>query len=840
MSGTSDRPEPLNLAARRIPSFRLKDENLSPTKKMKKRTPSFRNNAPGNSAATSDDIEVHGGRDGRRASFNLGHLNDLDFLGPMESGFNFGPNLSGPTVMGMGGKRTSFTFEDNYLLSDTHRGGPGGMFIGRMPSFRGNMMELADLDFICNDDSVEALAGGPLGFNLGERPLSRPPSHYRFMSGMDVGSMSLDPNAGRTRVKRESFDLDTMADRRVSSGSNLAGDSSGGGGSSAFGHPNLPSFTGVNDEMLDDPMDDDIHTTSTQQMGSNSGGAGAAPRPIAFSNTTAGIGGSGSFFNKKNSFSTVFDAGALDLGAPASAPIARPAPKSRAKKGAGVGRGRGGHFSADSVSSIDLESLLVELADDGIGVAPAGTAAAAARSIGALSLSGLGGGCGMPTPPSGRGSPGCNNSSSDGCGGHFAKRQTSEEVSKRLPVRVLEDFYHVPLNIAAKELNVSLTMLKKLCRQYGIKRWPHRQVSSLNKSLSKLENKVATCKDAKSEKALQGKLEHMVLKRLLIIKIASAGLEPDILNVIFSARPCELEKANLLNGAIDRDPITLRNQMLQLAKQKKEGSGEMDHGAGELEQDEEGLDDEHDHEEREGGGSHTPEPHGHDADEQRALMGLGSVGLGNSSPHQRQQPSLLYASGGSSAFGGFDQQRFAKHQTNLQLQAQLQQMHAQHHQAQMSKLQQGSVGGAAMNVNGALADRRASSFFFDSAPPQQQHPAVGKLSSVVAPSNTTEGLEGGSGGPGDFAVPELDGNTDIGSNAAGKAKQEWLAAMQPSTKSDASAPSPAPVAMAVNAAAAGTPAPAKDEESAVTASRSFPMEVPQPQVAVSLDRPQWN
>lgn len=65
-----------------------------------------------------------------------------------------------------------------------------------------------------------------------------------------------------------------------------------------------------------------------------------------------------------------------------------------------------------------------------------------------------------------------------------AKRQTSEDVAARLPLDVLECFYHVPLNVAAQELDVSLTMLKKLCRAYGVKRWPHRQVSRYPGALS--------------------------------------------------------------------------------------------------------------------------------------------------------------------------------------------------------------------------------------------------------------------------------------------------------------------------------------------------------------------
>lgn len=46
-----------------------------------------------------------------------------------------------------------------------------------------------------------------------------------------------------------------------------------------------------------------------------------------------------------------------------------------------------------------------------------------------------------------------------------------EEVKKQ---------YHLPLNDAAKELEICTTVLKKICRKNGVKRWPYRQVNSLN------------------------------------------------------------------------------------------------------------------------------------------------------------------------------------------------------------------------------------------------------------------------------------------------------------------------------------------------------------------------
>lgn len=129
------------------------------------------------------------------------------------------------------------------------------------------------------------------------------------------------------------------------------------------------------------------------------------------------------------------------------------------------------------------------------------------------------------------------------------KRQTSEDVAARLPLEVLECFYHVPLNIAAQQLSVSLTMLKKLCRAYGVKRWPHRQVSSLDKTITRLEEKIKARHDGgKDAPSFVRKLTQARKRRSVIIKTASAGLDPAVLNSIFTCRPGDIDEDFLLSS----------------------------------------------------------------------------------------------------------------------------------------------------------------------------------------------------------------------------------------------------------------------------------------------------
>ncbi|CAL4967054.1 unnamed protein product [Urochloa decumbens] len=63
-------------------------------------------------------------------------------------------------------------------------------------------------------------------------------------------------------------------------------------------------------------------------------------------------------------------------------------------------------------------------------------------------------------------------------GGSKAKTLTFELVSQH---------FSVPINQAARELNVGLTVLKERCRELGIPRWPHRKLQSVQKLIDDVQ-----------------------------------------------------------------------------------------------------------------------------------------------------------------------------------------------------------------------------------------------------------------------------------------------------------------------------------------------------------------
>ena len=51
----------------------------------------------------------------------------------------------------------------------------------------------------------------------------------------------------------------------------------------------------------------------------------------------------------------------------------------------------------------------------------------------------------------------------------------------------LSKYFHLPEKSVAKELGICLTSLKKLCRSYGITRWPFRKLKSLERTMKKVQ-----------------------------------------------------------------------------------------------------------------------------------------------------------------------------------------------------------------------------------------------------------------------------------------------------------------------------------------------------------------
>ncbi|KAI3704473.1 hypothetical protein L1987_74694 [Smallanthus sonchifolius] len=81
------------------------------------------------------------------------------------------------------------------------------------------------------------------------------------------------------------------------------------------------------------------------------------------------------------------------------------------------------------------------------------------------------------------------------------KRAATKDIAS-LGLDDLAKYFDVPIIEASKNLKVGLTVLKKKCREFGIPRWPHRKIKSLDGLISDLQEEVKRQQEADEGAAL--------------------------------------------------------------------------------------------------------------------------------------------------------------------------------------------------------------------------------------------------------------------------------------------------------------------------------------------------
>ncbi|KAL8497145.1 hypothetical protein ACS0TY_020722 [Phlomoides rotata] len=59
------------------------------------------------------------------------------------------------------------------------------------------------------------------------------------------------------------------------------------------------------------------------------------------------------------------------------------------------------------------------------------------------------------------------------------------ERTGNMKVRDLVNYFHLPINDAAKELNICSSAIKSICRKENLPRWPYRKIKSIQKEISR-------------------------------------------------------------------------------------------------------------------------------------------------------------------------------------------------------------------------------------------------------------------------------------------------------------------------------------------------------------------
>lgn len=77
--------------------------------------------------------------------------------------------------------------------------------------------------------------------------------------------------------------------------------------------------------------------------------------------------------------------------------------------------------------------------------------------------------------------------SGSGAHGHHSNQRGPSERMTEITLAELSHYFNMPITQASKELKVGLTVLKKRCREFGIPRWPHRKMKSLDSLIHNIQ-----------------------------------------------------------------------------------------------------------------------------------------------------------------------------------------------------------------------------------------------------------------------------------------------------------------------------------------------------------------
>ncbi|GFQ02291.1 protein nlp2 [Phtheirospermum japonicum] len=82
------------------------------------------------------------------------------------------------------------------------------------------------------------------------------------------------------------------------------------------------------------------------------------------------------------------------------------------------------------------------------------------------------------------------------------------ERTRKLRLKDFKDYYDLPIEDAAKRLNICPTVMKKICRKNGVVRWPYRKVKSIKKKISKKTKILNASDDHERARALADIQKH--------------------------------------------------------------------------------------------------------------------------------------------------------------------------------------------------------------------------------------------------------------------------------------------------------------------------------------------
>ncbi|XP_038882834.1 protein RKD5 isoform X2 [Benincasa hispida] len=132
------------------------------------------------------------------------------------------------------------------------------------------------------------------------------------------------------------------------------------------------------------------------------------------------------------------------------------------------------------------------------------------------------------------------------------RRATSEHIAG-ITLSDLAKNFGVPITEASRNLNVGLTVLKRKCREFGIHRWPHRKIKSIDGLIRDLQEEAKHREDdhkalmavTKRQMMLQNERESIERTPFRELEIETKRFRQDVFRRKHKARALESQSSSV-------------------------------------------------------------------------------------------------------------------------------------------------------------------------------------------------------------------------------------------------------------------------------------------------------
>lgn len=129
----------------------------------------------------------------------------------------------------------------------------------------------------------------------------------------------------------------------------------------------------------------------------------------------------------------------------------------------------------------------------------------------------------------------------------FLKRNTQlTTLSRELSLDELRAHFGKPIVEVAKEFGICTTFLKKICRRCGIKRWPHRQIRSLQRTIQMLHQAEASASTSQERLKFSNQIAQLEAKKRAVIQ------DPDANGKLKRVKKCGAKNKCRRSGASEK------------------------------------------------------------------------------------------------------------------------------------------------------------------------------------------------------------------------------------------------------------------------------------------------